>query len=122
MKMIRPENIYKFRAYMRSIYFYNPNILDCINFDFYKMQYSIKNVEVSSDDFYINIEMDENASTIQINGLIQNIRNDIKDVVNKFKDSVPITIEDKEEFKQFISDPNIICNVSIVGMSITFSL
>lgn len=119
--MIKSENIYKYRSYIRNLYLNNTSLEGDIA-DEIKDNSKIEKSDIDIKNFYIGIFMSKDAERINVDDVISKVSDTIQKFILTNIGNIPLLDEEKEEFNEFINNNGLLYDKILVGNLIKFVL
>lgn len=118
--MIKAENIYKYRSYIRNLYLKNTQLQE----DLKEIENNtkIEKLDVDIKNFYIGVLLNENSDREDMSNIIFAISDKIQKFIIDNINNISVPNEEKNEFEEFISNSRLLYDMSNVGKLIKFSL
>ena len=122
--MITVENMYKYRSYIGELYSKDTSLEGDLTDSIYEnMDEKIEKIDLKIDQCHIGITLKQEHNSIEnFNNIMDKIAITIREfILNNFNfDNIPS--EEKEEFKKYVQEGNLLFETYIIGNTIRFSL
>ena len=117
--MVKAENIYKYRRYIRSLYLKNNQLEEELKeIDNTK----IEELDINIRNFHISVLMSEDSTRDDMNNIIFIISGKIQLFIIDNIDNISMPDDEKIEFQEFVNNSRLLYDMSNVGKLIKFSL
>ena len=121
--MIKVDDIYKFRKYLRTLYDRDVHMKDDLGEEIGKLssQPFVDSFYFAPQQYFIKFVInDVNASNVDY--IINWTRSAIQKFIRANLDIINFTLDERDSFIEFINYPNMLADVNVVGNTIVFSL
>lgn len=121
--MIKVDDIYKFRKYLRTLYDRDVHMKGDLGGDIGKLttQPFVESFYFAPQQYFIKFVLND-TSAANVEYIINWTRSALQKFVRANLNIISFTLEERESFLEFISHPNMLAEVNVVGNTIVFSL